>query len=391
MIYTFTNGLIDKITLKKLTRLLLTLTFLIGLSPADFVTSPAYSQSKVEEGVYNSENGIKLQVDELPPVSSLFNSTDLLKVSIETNIGRLYFDKENPEYQKAVFRMKINDSISVVKKTRIKIRGNTRVQICDTPPFKIDFHKTDFKWKWFNKLHALKVVNTCGNGKAYQNYLLNEYLIYKMYNVLTDMSYRVRLLELTLKDSKGMEPDEVHFAFLIESDKMLKKRTDTKELESEDIKMAELMQIFYMNPGETSLFNINILALFQCMIGNTDWGSNSFHNVKIFMKNETYSPVPYDFDYAGMINAKYAVPPKSLPINTVRERYYLGPCCKNNEFDGALEVFKSSKEKMYRVVNTFPYLRPKEKENIINYFDSFFDIVDNPQALKAMATTNCPY
>ena len=74
------------------------------------------------------------------------------------------------------------------------------------------------------------MVSTCGNGKAYQNYLLSEYLIYKTYNVLTDMSYRVRLLELTLKDSKHVEDDVVHFAFLIERDKSLAKRTDAKEI-----------------------------------------------------------------------------------------------------------------------------------------------------------------
>ena len=389
MIFTFTNGLIDEITLKYLSRSLLTFAFLFGLSLTGYIVSPAFSQSEVEEGVFNSVNGAKLIVDDLPPVNSLFKSSDLLKVSIETNTTRLYFDKEYPEYQKAVFRMKINDSISVVKKIRIKIRGNTRVQICDTPPFKIDFYKTDFKWKWFNKLHSLKVVNTCGNGKAYQNYLLSEYLIYKTYNVLTDMSYRVRLLELTLKDSKHVEDDVVHFAFLIERDKSLAKRTDAKEIEPEDITMGQLVKIFYVNPDESSLFNTNLLALFQCMIGNTDWGSNNFHNVKVFQKDGVYCPVPYDFDYSGMVNADYAVPPKSLPIKTVRERYYLCPCCESNEFNKALEVLKSKKSEIYSVVEAFPYLRSKEKENIIKYFDSFYNMIDNPQSLMEMATTNC--
>ena len=112
MIFTFANGLIGEITLKNLSRSLLTFAFLFGLSLTGYIASPAFSQSEVEEGVFNSVNGAKLIVDDLPPVSSLFKSSDLLKVFIETNTTRLYFDKENPEYQKSVFRMKINDSIS---------------------------------------------------------------------------------------------------------------------------------------------------------------------------------------------------------------------------------------------------------------------------------------
>ena len=90
-----------------------------------------------------------------------------------------------------------------------------------------------------------------------------------------------------------------------------------------------------------------------------------------------------------MVNADYAVPPKSLPIKTVRERYYLGPCCESNEFNKALEVLKSKKSEIYSVVEAFPYLRSKEKENIIKYFDSFYNLIDNPQSLMEMATTNC--
>ncbi|MCH8232520.1 MAG: hypothetical protein IIB82_07765, partial [Bacteroidetes bacterium] len=88
MIFTFTNGLIDEITLKYLSRPLLTLTFSVCLSLTGYIASPAFSQSEVEEGVFNSVNGAKLIVDDLPPVNSLFKSSDLLKVSIETNTTR---------------------------------------------------------------------------------------------------------------------------------------------------------------------------------------------------------------------------------------------------------------------------------------------------------------
>jgi hypothetical protein len=38
-----------------------------------------------------------------------------------------------------------------------------------------------------------------------------------------------------------------------------------------------------------------------------------------------------------------------------------------------LERFSSKKDEFYRVVNEFPYLDQKEKKNVIDYLDGFFN------------------
>ena len=67
------------------------------------------------------------------------------------------------------------------------------------------------------------------------------------------------------------------------------------------------------------------MCLFQFMIGNTDFGAYTRHNVKVVgFKGRPPIPVPYDFDYSGLVAADYAIPSTDLPIQNVEERYFLG-------------------------------------------------------------------
>ena len=43
--------------------------------------------------------------------------------------------------------------------------------------------------------------------------------------------------------------------------------------------------------------------------------------------------MPFDFDYAGLVDAHYAVTAKALNLPSVRERLYRGPCQSEAELD----------------------------------------------------------
>ena len=64
--------------------------------------------------------------------------------------------------------------------------------------------------------------------------------------------------------------------------------------------------------------------LFQYSIGNTDRSIPGRHNIQMVKsKDSTISKpfvIPYDFDYAGIVNTSYAVPDKNLGIESVTER-----------------------------------------------------------------------
>ena len=95
------------------------------------------------------------------------------------------------------------------------------------------------------------------------------------------------------------------------------KRNSCRELENVAI-----------NTEQTERKQMTLVALFEYMIGNTDWSVPAYHNIKLMQdrKNPESIPfaVPYDLNHCGFVNAPYAVPPEELGIETVKDRMYRG-------------------------------------------------------------------
>ena len=196
--------------------------------------------------------------------------------------------------------------------------------------------------------------------------MLREYLVYKLYNVLTENSFRVRLVNIeyinTYKKSKPVKT----FAFFIEPEEMLGERINAVPVNS--LKLTQKHIIPEM---------MNRMAIFNYMIGNTDWSVPNLHNCKVLSplkvsNSELGYIVPYDFDYSGLVDASYAVPYEPLGLSSVRERRYVGICRSEEVFIDALREFQEKKEEFYKVINDFPYLGEKVKKEMIRYLDEFY-------------------
>ena len=95
----------------------------------------------------------------------------------------------------------------------IRTRGQFRRDICDIQPIKLKLKK-GYRDGLFEDQKTLKLVNQCKSTDPVA--ALKEYYVYRAYQLFTDLSFKVRLLKLTMVDSKGtMEPVE-QWAFLIE-------------------------------------------------------------------------------------------------------------------------------------------------------------------------------
>lgn len=351
-----------------------------------FVGNPSYSQ---EEGIYNIHSN-ELLADQSAPSLSLFEDRSILDIKIETNIEKLYRHVEDPENQKATLTFFLNDSVKMIKLIDIRVRGHARKELCNVPPLRIDFDRSDFLNDWLGAITSLKLVNTCSDGAEYNSYLHKEYIMLEIYRLLTDVSYRVRLLNLNIIDSKNIADDISAYAFFLENDKKLASRTKLKETELEETTVGDLVRTFYMNAGEETVYNVALLSIYQYMMGNTDWNITGLHNVKLFDRPKSQYLVPYDFDYSGFVNAKYAVPSKSVPIKNIRVRYYQGPCCDPAIFEMALNHILSKKESIYQTIYLYPYIKKKEKEKMIAYLDGFFEEVsDKANFVNKFATTEC--
>lgn len=315
---------------------------------------------------------------------TLFENDDLLEIALKFDIRTYRRKKPEEEELKAVLVYYTSGSDSVVKNVKLSTRGNLRRTICDYPPIRLNFKMSDSTTSFFDNIDKLKLVTHCNVGN--EKYVLKEYLIYKMFNVLTDTSFKVKLLRIkyidTPSDRKQMKPI-VQFGFAIEPIELLTKRTNTMELEVDKFSQ----KLIYPKI-------MNRFAIFNYMIGNCDWEFPTMHNLKILKPNiftieNLAIVVPYDFDYSGLVDASYAVPPQALPIKSVRERYYYGICRSIEEYKDAIQEFLVKKDEFYRIINEFPYLNPKEKKDMKIYLDGFYSGFDKHNSIINKFISEC--
>jgi len=131
---------------------------------------------------------------------------------------------------------------------------------------------------------------------------------------------------------------------------------------------------------------MTLLSIFEYMIGNTDWAVVANHNIKLILPAWVYSdrpfPVPYDFDYSGLVNAHYALADERLQFTTVKERQYLGYPRTYDELDSALKIFREKRLDMYALIDHFDLLSAKSKGEMKDYLEEFYKMILNPRSVR---------
>jgi len=295
-------------------------------------------------------------------------------VTLTTDIGKLLNQKMKTDYyQKATFSCKLSDSAEINEEININARGQFRRSYCYIPPLRLNFRNSTSPTLY--SLNSLKLVCACRTNAEYEQYLLKEFLIYKIYNLLTEKSFRVRLLRLTLQDSRQKKKPFTQYAFLVESINVMAKRNHCKEWKSGNI-----------STESTERQQMTMVALFEYMIGNTDWAVPNSHNIRlIYSKTDsTISrpyPIPYDFDYSGLVNTNYAIPTPELGIESVTQRLYRGFPRTMIELQDVLEVFNQQKENIYSLIKNFEPLSSQNKKDMIGYLDDFYKVISDSRSV----------
>jgi hypothetical protein len=324
--------------------------------------------------------------DDVENSFALFEDDKLLETTLRLDMAA--FVKKNliEISNDAVITFHLSETDSIQKKVSIKNRGNFRLETCSFPPMQINFKKQIFAYRDSGKIKKIKMVVHCRSGKLYDEYVLREYLVYKMFNILTDTSYRVRLLRVNYIDDQNKKKSQTQYAFFIEPKKLLAKRTNTIVLETPNVTQKNIVPDV-----------LDRVAIFNYMVSNWDWSVPGQHNLTVLKTKNIYSgglavAVPYDFDLTGVVNSNYAVTHPEHNINNVRERIYLGICRDQDVFREELNEFLSFKEGFYNIVNEFPYLDQRSKKDITGFLDQFFDRIENPRTLETLLrilTTEC--
>ncbi len=317
------------------------------------------------------------------PEMDPFESDEPIRISLEFDMKKFLREKYGDEYQEAVLRYTSVTGSPVERRIRIRSRGDFRRSHCNFPPVKLNFKKTGDGEGYLNDITSLKLVTHCKGSSTYQQYILKEYLVYRMFNILTDNSYRVRLFEIEYVDSEGRRKTLHKYGFIIESHNHLAQRLNALRIERQGI------PTWLTEPYQT-----NLMTLFQYMIGNTDWAIMNQHNIRLFKSADyrvTYPiAIPYDFDYCGMVNADYAVPPEGLGIESVRERVYRGYCMDREEdYQEYIRAFLDHKDELFALVEHFPLLDASNRNEMLEYLGEFFMIVENPKMTRMYIINRC--
>ncbi len=251
----------------------------------------------------------------------------------------------------------------------IELRGNYRLKksVCRHPPLRLLLDAGPNRNNLFAKQKRLKLVTQCRPGKTYLDYLRQEYLIYKAFALLTPTHFRVRWVDITYVDG---ESTSVRPGFLIEQKRNVAKRLQLEAVDKHRIDYTQL------DPMQALLTD-----LFQYMVGNVDYSilkgeadEDCCHNSKLLQPGNAppYYPIPYDFDHAGLVNAKYAVPNGDLRQTNVRQRIYRGFCEFNNQLDPALDLFLQTRDATLTLFSDDPVLSRKANRRSVTYLNSFY-------------------
>jgi hypothetical protein len=313
----------------------------------------------------------------------LFEVGKLLDIEIKGEITTIIRDNgENRGYHPATVIYQDASGRAVEIAVEIKTRGRFRrdPRNCNFAPLFLRFKKDAVKKTIFKGIKRLKLVTHCQSKKTiYEQYMLREYLVYRLFNILTEASFRVRLLNITYTDTARKGRQMKKMGFFIEPVEMVAERNKATYWDIEKNPK-------YSIDSKQSCF----LSVFQFMVGNTDWSFIADHNVKrILPADGPTIGVPYDFDYAGIVRAHYAVPIEKVKSTSTKDRYFQGFCQEDSVYASVFSRFNDREKAFYSLYETFPHISKSYRKKTIKFLDKFFKIINTPSLVKRYIHDKC--
>jgi hypothetical protein len=280
----------------------------------------------------------------------------------------------------AYVKIQLGDGFERKGNIEIRARGNLRFELCYPPPIMLHFNAPGAGS--IGGLGKVKMVWGCEDNPYYDQLVLKEYLAYKFYELLTPYSFRVRKSMVYYSDSAKPAKWTNKSAFLIEDIDELAKRMKYREWESDKMAPAGVEREHYI-----------LMSMFQFMIGNTDWGLSSGHNIKFIVpKDSVYGipiAIPFDFDFSGLVDAAYASTPEHFPISDVKERFYMGIIPDKEIIEKNLDLFMDKKAKIFTIINNCVGLDDVSRAEVSKYITTFYNLIENRQeALEIFMNQN---
>jgi hypothetical protein len=344
--------------------------------------STAGAQSAIDPEEEKEANDMRKLAARAKETEPFFAATEPLEVAITTNIRRIRADKEDKApWRPATITYTDAAGKKIEVPMRLRTRGIWRLKNCEFPPLRMNFRHEETKGTLLSGLDKPKLVNFCENADAHENYILQEMQLYRIYNLLTPASHRARLLKVSYIDSASGKTHAQRLAILVEEPETMAARLG-----------SPLVEIKGATTTDLDSYGDALVGVFQYMIGNTDWSTYGLHNMELVRQEDgDYIPIPYDFDFAGAIDAPYATPDPKLKLARVRQRLFRGFCHEEPEFQKVFSLFNEKKDAIYALY-TDPIGRALPKKTVaetLGYFDEFYQTINDSKRARNLIVDKC--
>lgn len=312
----------------------------------------------------------------------LFADTSLFELELHYNFDEIKRDIDSdPNYYSAQLKYRnVWGGLSRID-SKIKTRGIFRKNPdnCSQAPLWIKFNSNETENTPFQGIRKIKLVLQCHERAQFEQLILKEYLVYKIYNIVSPYSYRVRLAKITLVD-RLTDRKSYMYGFFIEPIEMLAIRFK-----------GTINDIKNIHPNACNKKMATVVSIFQYMIGHTDWSIKALHNITLIETEDAAPPIPipFDFDFSGFVNAPYALPAEHLPIKSVTERFFNGYCRSAEEYKAIFETFIKLKPEINSCINSLSILDEKNKDSAKDYIEEFYKIIGNERKVKREFIDGC--
>jgi len=312
----------------------------------------------------------------------LFGADEPLEFTLAGDFKATFKSRDtlNVKSTKATLTVKDSSGTAVAIPIEISPRGHFRLRndVCNFPPIRLIFSDTGKKGTPFAGQKSLKLGTHCQvRDKEYAEIPVREYAAYETLNMMTDWSYKARLARVTYVQPGDEKDQATKYGLLIEDESDMAKRNGGRIFTVRGGTFSD------MDPPQTAL-----LSVYAYFLGNTDWSLYSLHNVRLVVVGDRYIPVAYDFDWSGVVFARYAKPDPRLGIPTVQDRLYRGPCLTPAELQPILQKFTDQKPAVRALYQRLPF-DDGYRRRALDYLDDFYHVIGDPRQVKREIIETC--
>ena len=299
-----------------------------------------------------------------PDLFDLLEGKNYVSVTISLNLDSLINNRYNEDKIGGTFVFKSAAGKNLSFSVNINLRGKYRRRMCGFPPLKLNFNKSELSDNGLSKADEYKLVTHCLEGEEGDVNIVKEFLAYQLYQQVSPLSYRSKLLKITYQDTKS-ENKIVGMAILLEDKSSFEKRHD----------VSEMKDTFSLPRSNFDDSNFRTHGLFQYLIGNVDWSTAISKNIDIYKskKNGKIFIVPYDFDFSGFVNVSYAVPNKDYNQKKVRDRLLLEADKSDSLYQSEIQKFIALKPTFIELIKKQKGLETEVKIDLEDYIHSFYN------------------